>query len=62
LLISGKAMKEDTMQTAIMNRVLATAPHVWTNIVLALDKYLVTFHCDSGVCPNPMDARGVALQ
>lgn len=62
LLISGKAMRDDTMQTAIMNRVLNTAPHVWTNIVLALDKYLITFHCDRGVCPNPMDARGVALQ
>ena len=62
LLISGKAIKDSTMQTAIMNRVLATAPHVWTNIVLALDQYLITFHCDRGVCPNPMDARGVALQ
>ena len=45
-----------------LRRFLATAPHVWTNIVLAPDKYLITFHCDRGVCPNPMDARGIALE
>jgi hypothetical protein len=62
LLISGKAIKDSTMQTSFMDRVLVTAPHVWTNIVFALDQYLITFHCKDGVCPNPMDARGIALQ
>jgi hypothetical protein len=62
LFICGKAMKDSTMQAAFMDRVLVTAPHVWTNIILALDQYLITFHCHDGVCPNPMDARGVALQ
>src|SRR5581483_1876017 len=31
LLISGKALKDSTMQTELMNHVLITAPHVWTN-------------------------------
>lgn len=62
LFICGKAMKDSTMHTVYMDRVLATAPHVWTNIILALDQYLITFHCHDGVCPNPMDARGIALQ
>jgi hypothetical protein len=62
LFICGKALKDTTVQPKFMDRVLTTAPHVWTNIVLALDQYLLTFHCDAGVCPNPMDARGVALQ
>lgn len=62
LFISGKALKDSTTHTKIMERVLETAPHVWTNIVLALDQYLVTFACDDGVCPNPMHARGIALQ
>lgn len=30
--------------------------------VIALDKYLITFHCDGGVCPNLMDASGIAYQ
>jgi len=62
LLISGKAIKDSRMQTKLMDHVLATPPHVWTNVVLALDQYLITFHCNAGVCPNPMDARGIALQ
>jgi hypothetical protein len=62
LLICGKAMKDSTMQTKFMDRVLVSAPHVWTNIILALDQYLITFHCNDGVCPNPKDARGIALQ
>ena len=32
------------------------------NVILALDRYLITYCCDHGVCPNPMDARGVAIQ
>ena len=62
LLICGKTLKDSTMHTTLMDHVLVTAPHIWTNIVLALDRYLITFHCDRGVCPNPMDARGMALQ
>jgi hypothetical protein len=62
LMICGKALKSETMHEKTMNRVLETAPHVWTNIIFALDQYLVTFACDDGVCPNPLHARGVALQ
>jgi len=43
-----------------MDHVLTTPAHIWTNIVLALDQYLITFHCKDGVCPNPMDAMGIA--
>jgi len=62
LLICGKAMKDRAMHVKLMDHVLSTAPHLWTNVVLALDQYVVTFHCKAGVCPNPMDARGLALQ
>lgn len=36
--------------------------HLLPNVVVALDRYLVTYCCDDGVCPNPMHARGVAIQ
>jgi hypothetical protein len=62
LLICGKALKDNTIQTAFMDRVIVTAPHVWTNIIHPLDHYRLMFHCHDGVCPNPMDAGGVALQ
>jgi len=60
--VVGETMEEDTVQTELMNYVLATEPHLWPNIIFALKKYLATFCCDYGICPNPMDARGVALQ
>src|SRR6185437_13115935 len=31
------------------------------NVVPALEKYLIAYHCDSGVCPNTHDARGISL-
>jgi hypothetical protein len=62
LFICGRALKDSTMQTKFMDRILSSAPHTWTNIIFALDQYLITFHCNAGVCPNPMDARGIALQ
>lgn len=34
--------------------------HHWPNIIVALDKYLVTYHCDDGVCPNTGHARAIA--
>jgi len=62
LIITGKALSPDTIHEFMMDYVLENAPHLWANVTLALDKYLVTFCCDGGVCPNPMDARGVAVQ
>ncbi len=46
LLVCGKSLKDSTMQTKLMDHVLNTVPHVWTNLVFALDQYLVTFACD----------------
>jgi|GEM_PF-2844939 len=62
LLVSGKSLARRSMQEHVLEHVLATAPEAWPNIILAMDQYLVTFCCDGGVCPNPLDARGIALQ
>lgn len=60
--VIGQVLHENTMLSEIMDHVLNTAVHLWPNIIFACDKYLLTFCCDGGVCPNPMDARGIALQ
>jgi hypothetical protein len=62
LFITGDALAPDTMHRTFMDYVLASHPQGWPNIVFALDAYLATFCCDSGVCPNPYDARGIAMQ
>lgn len=62
LFVMGDALAQETLRDELMEYVLSTEPHLWPNVVLALDKYLVTFCCDSGICPNPMDAHGIAIQ
>lgn len=62
LFVLGDSLSQDTMHRALMDHVLHSAPYLWPNVVFALDKYLGTFCCDSGICPNPMDVRGIAFQ
>jgi hypothetical protein len=60
--VVGDVLAQDSMHNELMDHIMSTAPHVWPNLVFAMDKYLATFCCDDGVCPNPMHARGIALQ
>ena len=62
LFVTGKVLSTKTMHDEILENVIGKEPHLWTNVIVAPSNYLVTFTCEHGVCPNPMDARGVALQ
>jgi hypothetical protein len=62
IFVIGETLEGETIHHELMNHVLAKEPHLWPNVVFALNKYLATFCCDNGICPNPMDARGTALQ
>ena len=62
IFIIGETLGSETMRHELIKRILAVEAHLWPNVVFALNKYLATFCCDFGVCPNPMDARGIALQ
>jgi hypothetical protein len=62
IFVTGRALGGRAIVEGLMELVQKKSPHIWPNIIFAMDKYLVTFCCDGGVCPNPMDARGIALQ
>ncbi len=62
LVITGNALAGETVREALFDHVQTREVHLWPNVILALDRFLVTFCCDNGICPNPMDARGVALK
>jgi hypothetical protein len=62
LLITGKCLSETTVRDGLIAFLEENEPSVWPNVIIALEKYLVTFCCDSGICPNPLDARGIAIQ
>lgn len=62
VLVTGRSLSRENATTALMNFVLKRDAHLWPNVILALDQYLLTYCCDAGVCPNPLDARGIASQ
>jgi hypothetical protein len=62
LFITGKSLSRTTLQEEMLDHVTRTDAHLWPNVVFVLDKLLATYCCDQGVCPNPMDARGIAVQ
>jgi hypothetical protein len=62
LFVTGAALAKETLHEELMRYILERPAHLWPNVVVALDRYLVTYCCDDGICPNPMHARGVALQ
>lgn len=62
VLVTGRTISDSVIQEHVLDYITSHEPHLWPNVILALDRYLVTFCCDDGVCPNPMHARGIALQ
>lgn len=62
VLVTGRALARQTLHEHLQEYVLSTPPHLWPNVIFVLDNYLATFCCERGICPNPMDARGIAIQ
>ena len=62
LFVTGRCLEPSSLQHAFTEHVLTVPAHTWTNLIIAFGHALVTFCCDDGVCPNPLHARGVALQ
>lgn len=62
LFVIGKSLSPNAVKEELTERVQASNPHIWTNVIFSLDNYLITYCCDAGICPNPMDAYGIAIQ
>lgn len=62
IFVTGESLSPETMAQSLLDYAFEIPIEHLPNIVLALDHYLVTYCCDSGICPNPMVARGVAVQ
>ena len=62
LFITGDSLAPETLRDELLGYVLSQPAHVWPNVIFSFNKCIATFCCDGGVCPNPLDARGIALQ
>jgi hypothetical protein len=60
--VCGDILSKETAVGTLMDFIAPREPHLWPNIVVAPDTYLLTYCCALGVCPNPMDARGVTCK
>jgi len=60
--VTGNALSDESMKDDVLDFLPRRAVSTWPNIIFAFHKYLVTYACDGGICPNPMHARGVAVQ
>ena len=60
LLIVDRCVSEKTMRDALFYSIRDHPRHQWPNISFYLDHYLVTYCCERGVCPNPMDAYAIS--
>lgn len=61
LFIVDKVLEADSTREVLLDFAQQTHPHEWPNLVVALDRYLITYACDDGVCPNTIHARGIAV-
>lgn len=62
LFIVGKAMQPEALGLTLLEEAFNFPVEYLPNVLLAMDRYLITYRCDGGVCPNQLDARGVAIQ
>lgn len=62
LFVIGNVLAAETVRERMIDYISDHDPHVWPNVIFALDRYLITYCCDDGICPNPMHARGLAVQ
>lgn len=61
LFVIDDALSAESMRWILRDFIERTECHTWPNIVLAIDRYLVTYCCDDGICPNTEHARGVSV-
>jgi len=48
------------MRKVLFEEIAVHPRHDWPNIVFAFDRYLLSYACDNGACPNPLDAYAIS--
>lgn len=61
LFVTDRVIDPDSMREVVLDYVERSESHAWPSLVFALGRFLVTYACDDGVCPNTIHARGISL-
>jgi hypothetical protein len=60
LIITDQCVSEKTMREAFFYYNRDYPRYQWINLCYYFDRYLITYCCENGVCPNPMDAYAIS--
>ncbi len=60
LFVTDKCVGEELMRKTLFEDLCEHPRHLWPNICYYFEHYLLTYGCDSGFCPNPMDAYAIS--
>ncbi|MGZ5436811.1 MAG: DUF6602 domain-containing protein [Pyrinomonadaceae bacterium] len=52
---------EELLRKTLFEHLARHERWLWPNVIYYFDKYLVTFSCGFGVCPNPLDAFAISV-
>ena len=61
IFVIDRALSAELAQETLLECIHRSGPHLWPNMIFALNKYMITYCCDNGVCPNTLDARATAI-
>lgn len=61
LFVIDECIQEELLRRTLFEHIAENERHLWPNIVFCFDKYLLTYSCVFGVCPNPMDAFAISV-
>jgi hypothetical protein len=60
LFVIDRCVSEDTMRKTLFEYIWENERHLWVNLCFYYEHYLLTYCCENGICPNPMDAYAIA--
>ena len=58
--VIDECIQEELLRKTLFEHIAENPRHLWPNITFCFDKYLLTYSCSFGVCPNPMDAFAIS--
>lgn len=59
IFVIDHCVREETMRECIFEYIYQNERHLWLNICFFFDHFLLTYCCEGGICPNPMDALAI---
>lgn len=62
IIVINQSLTPESIAQTILEDSFNRPVELLPNLILGLDRFLLTYSCNGGVCPTPTNARGVAIQ